>query len=113
MNKFIKAVRKAIHCVIPAPRDKRNSQVTDTEDHPTDEPVVITPTDTSRLIGMTVIATGHCASCPLEHTDCVKLILADGANICLVRPLTPSRLVRSAKSSKHFDSKKSLKSKKQ
>ena len=113
MNKFIKAVRKAIHCVIPAPRDKRNRPVTDTEDHPTDEPVVITPTDTSRLIGMTVIATGHCASCPLERTDCVKLILADGANICLVRPDSTKQARPLRKSSKHFDSKKSLKSKKQ
>lgn len=35
------------------------------------------------LVGMTVCEASHCDTCPLESTDCKKLILIDGSVICV------------------------------
>lgn len=37
------------------------------------------------LLGCMIVAAGKCDHCPNEHTDCKKLILADGTHICCVR----------------------------
>lgn len=44
------------------------------------------------LIGMQVIDAfpGKCDTCPEEHTDCKKLQLTGGSNICLRQPVTAS-----------------------
>ncbi|UWH92369.1 MAG: hypothetical protein [Bacteriophage sp.] len=35
------------------------------------------------LVGLTIVKTGHCDTCPNEKSDCKKLILADGSHICV------------------------------
>ena len=35
------------------------------------------------LVGLTIVETGKCDFCPNDGTDCKKLILADGAHICV------------------------------
>ena len=35
------------------------------------------------LVGLTIVKTGHCDTCPNEKYDCKKLILADGSHICV------------------------------
>ena len=35
------------------------------------------------LVGLTIVESGKCDFCPNDGTDCKKLILADGAHICV------------------------------
>jgi hypothetical protein len=41
----------------------------------------------SEITACTAARPGSCDKCPLEHTDCKKIILADGSHLCMVPPI--------------------------